>query len=249
MSKQNRMFMKSGSFSRIMKESDQAKGLQFPKQGAYKGGEVTALPPFEGAIKEENYLELLMKRRSSRNHTEVPMTQEQLAFLLWSMNSVQDFRGETKAHTLRLVPSGGARHTFEVYFAAINVEGLKPGLYHYLPLENVGKKRVSIEWIADLPSEEVLVDMVVGQAWAAKAGALFFVATIPYRGEWRYGSLAHRMIMTDLGYVGQNFSLSAAAMALGSCQMAGYDQDLCDQLFGLDGENEFLLIAMSAGSI
>jgi len=249
MSAQNREFMKSGSFGNIMKESDQALGKPFPVQGMKHGGKITTLPSFEAAVAHPFYLELLEKRRSSRAHTDVPMTKEQLAFLLWSMNSVQDFRGETKAHTLRLVPSGGARHTFEVYFAAINIEGLEPGLYHYLPLENVGERLATIERVGELPNREILVNMVVGQEWAVGAGALFFVATVPYRGEWRYGSLAHRMILTDLGYVGQNFSLSAAAMNLGSCQMAGYDQELCDQLFGLDGENQFMLICMSAGSI
>ena len=249
MSKQNRLFMKSGSFGSIMKESDQAKGVAFPKQGLTRGGEILVLPSFENSLMEGSYMALLEKRRSSRCHSDVPMTGGQLGFLLWSMNSIQDFRGETKAHTLRLVPSGGARHTFEIYFAAINVEGVKPGLYHYLPLENVGQKQVTIEKVGEIPPKEVLEKMLVGQGWATQAGALFFVSTIPYRGEWRYGSLAHRMILTDLGYVGQNFSLSAAALDLGSCQMAGYDQDLCDKMFGLDGINEFMLIAMSAGNI
>lgn len=249
MSTRNREFMKSGSFGSIMKESDQAKGVKFPAHGMKHGGELVELPSFEGVVANCSYMELLEKRRSSRNHTDVPMTGAQLAFLLWTMNSVQDFRGETKAHTLRLVPSGGARHTFEVYVAALNVAGLEPGLYHYLPLENVGEKRVTVEKVGELPDEETLMQMVVGQKWATGAGALFFVATVPYRGEWRYGDLAHRMIMTDLGYVGQNFSLSSTAMNLGSCQMAGYDQELCDRLFGLDGENQFMLICMSAGSI
>jgi len=245
----NREFMKSRSFAAVMRESDQAKGLPVPPHGIERGGAKTTLPEFTAnTLKEPSYVELLKLRRSQRDYTPNPISQQQLSFLLWSMYSVQDYRGATRAHTLRLVPSGGARHSFEIYFVALNIEGLKPGLYHYLPLDDVGIARATIEYIGVRPDDDTILRMMVGQEWALKAGALFFISTIPYRGEWRYDWLAHRMLMTDLGYVGQNFMLSCAALGLGSCQVAGYDQELCDQIFGLDGADEFFLIAMPVGT-
>jgi len=246
----NREFMKSRSFAAVMRESDQAKGLPVPPHATVRGGPKTVLPAFTlHTLNESSYVELLKLRRSQRDYTEKPITQEQLSFLLWSLYSIQDYRGATRAHTLRLVPSGGARHSFEIYFIAMNIEGLAPGLYHYLPLEDVGAERATIEYVGARPDDQTILQMMVGQEWALKAGAIFLISSIPYRGEWRYDWLAHRMLMTDLGYVGQNFMLSAAAMGLGGCQVAGYDQELCDQIFGIDGEDEFFLIAMPLGTI
>lgn len=247
--------MKSGAFPPVMAHTDQARGVPAPAPGLVRGGDTITLPSFTDVptapsnSADGSYPALLKARRSIREFTDAPITQAQLSFLLWSMYSVQKLIGQAKSTTLRPVPSGGARHTFEIYFLAINIADLAPGLYHYLPLFNVGEQRATIERIGELPSQEIRSQMLTGQDWTLTAGAIFFVASVPYRAEWRYGELAHRMIMTDLGYVGQDFMLSATAMGLGSCQIAGYNQDLCDAIFGLDGTNEFFLIAMPIGTI
>ena len=54
----------------------------------------------------------------------------ELSYMLWTCQGVKQIRGKKYA-TLRTVPSGGARHGFELYFVCQNVEGLTPGTYHY----------------------------------------------------------------------------------------------------------------------
>ena len=243
---ENRKFMHCPSFFERMAESDQTKGVAAPPFGKEIVGELTVLPPFDTVVSIDSYVKLLDIRRSKRKYTDKPMSKAELAFMLWSVNGIQEFRGEVA--TLRPSPSGGARHPFETYIAVKNVEGLEPGVYHYLPTENVGEKICTIQRVGDKISEERISDMLAGQTWAAKAPIVLFYSCIPYKAEWRYVEMAHRVALIDLGHAGQNAMFSAAALNLGSCCMAAYNQKLCDETLGFDGLNEYTVYAVAVGT-
>jgi len=245
----NRDFMKCPDFVNVTRQSDQEKELvQPPLSSKSKGNVIELSADFSNAVIQDSYTTLLDVRRSERIYDrDAEMTQIELAFMLWSTQGIQNIKGKNYA-TLRPAPSGGARHPFETYFLARNVEGLKPGLYHYLPLENVGKKCVHIEFIGDFPDyERRLTDMLEGQKWACDAPVVIFYSCVAYRAEWRYCNFAHRVVLIDLGHVGQNLMLSAAALGLGSCCMAAYNQKLCDDALGLDGYEEYTVYACAVG--
>ncbi|MCL2618689.1 MAG: SagB/ThcOx family dehydrogenase [Defluviitaleaceae bacterium] len=243
-----RQFMQGRAFYEMMSQSDQAKGLPNPPLGNEITGEITELPSFETVVTQPDYTTLLDTRRSERVYNDVPMSQEQLAFMLWSIQGVQMYRAANRIAVLRPVPSGGARHAFELYAAVRSVQGLRPGLYRYAPLQNVGEKRVSLEFIKPLEDHAASITaMLSGQSFAAKAAVVLFLSCVPYRCEWRYASASHRLMLMDAGHVGQNAMLSATALGLGSCCFAAFDQDVCDQTIGLDGTNEFTLYAVSVG--
>ncbi|MDR2570240.1 MAG: SagB/ThcOx family dehydrogenase [Oscillospiraceae bacterium] len=248
---QNRDFLKCPDFSIVMAGSDQEKELTQPPLCKSATGEIIEISAdFDDAIKCDSYTGLLDIRRSERVYDkDTPMTQNQLAFLLWSIQGVQSIKGANYA-TLRPVPSGGARHPFETYFLARNVDGLKPGIYHYLPLEHVGEKRVAIELVKEFTEDvDCVSDMLEGQKWASDAPVIVFLSCVAYRAEWRYTVFAHRVVLIDLGHAGQNLMLSAAAMGLGSCCMAAYNQKLCDDAIGLDGYEEYTVYACSVGKV
>ncbi|MDR0325805.1 MAG: SagB/ThcOx family dehydrogenase [Oscillospiraceae bacterium] len=244
----NRMFMKCPDLSDDGTKSDQELKLPQPPLEKAAVGEIIELPAFENAVRTTAYTDLLDNRRSGRAYSDMPATGEQLAFMLWSVQGVQAIRGANRYASLRPVPSGGARHPFEVYAAVLNVEGLKPGIYHYLPLEHVGEKRVSVEFTAPLDNAgDTITDMLAGQSWAAKAPFTLFFSCLPYRGEWRYREMAHRVMLIDLGHAGQNAMLSAAALGLTSCCCAAYDAARCDEVLGLDGLHEYTVYAVTVG--
>jgi len=231
-----------------MEESDQQRGITHPPHGKPISGELTLLPAFEDVVTCPSYVDLLDIRRSERIYTGEPMTQAQLAFMLWSAQGVQRYRDEARAFTLRPVPSGGARHPFELYAAVKNVEGLKPGLYRYAPMEHVGEKLAAVEFLHALDDYDNRVsDMLAKQKWASKAPAVLFFSCVPYRSEWRYTDAAHRVMLIDLGHAGQNVMLNAAALGLGSCCIAAYDQALCDEAFGFNGIDEYTVYAVTVG--
>jgi len=245
----NRKFMHCPNFFVKMKESDQSKGIRKPPYTKEVVGKKVTLPTFENVLTHTSYEKLLGIRRSIRNYTKDSISQEQLAFLLWSVHGMQDYRGENKDAILRPVPSGGARHPFEVYVAVRNVAGLKPGYYRYLSLENLCEKKVTLEFIKELPEnyKEEMKGMVAGQGWVTNAAVVLFFSCIPYRGEWRYVDMSHRVMLIDLGHIGQNGMLSAAALGLGSCNIAAYNQELCDQVLGFDGSEEYTVYILPVG--
>ena len=109
--------------------TDQQERLPMPPLAVRRGGEAIALPERDVAP----FGVLLENRCSRRSYDGKPLTLEELSFLLWAAQGV---KGVNEYRTLRTAPSGGARHPLELYVFVNSVEGLKPGVYHYLALEN-----------------------------------------------------------------------------------------------------------------
>ena len=220
---------------------------QPPLVKAPRAGNPIDLPrDFENLDMEDNLVQLLLKRKSSRVYTQEDMSLLQLSFLLWATQGVKDIRGKSYA-TLRTVPAGGARHPFETYLLVRQVEGLVPGMYHYLPMTH------QLELLSAQEDPQALLDFaeesLCGQRWAAKANVVFYWSFVPYRSEWRYGIFAHKLIMADMGHVGENLYLACAALGLGTCGIGAYDQALCDKAFQLDGEEEYTVYTQTVGTV
>jgi len=232
-----------------IEKSDQVQGIESPAPGNAVTGKLISLPPFTGIDKNRTYAELLDIRRSIKAYEDKPISAEQLGFILWSAQGAQAYKNEkSRTGTFRPTPIGGGLHPFETYIAVKHVTGLTPGLYRYVPLENVGEKQVSLEMMGTLDDyENKIATMLAGQKWVSKASAVLFFSCAPYRAEWRYGESAHRITLIGLGHVGQNVMLSAAAVGLGSCCLASYDQQLCDKTLGLDGVDEYTVYISAIG--
>lgn len=242
--KSNRQFMKSDFAESDYLSDQQKKVTQPPLTKAANGSEIIPLPKdFSDVMQESNYYTILQQRKSDRVFSDRAMTIPQLSFLLWTTQGIKEIRGKNYA-TLRFVPSAGARHPFETYLVVLNVESLKKGIYHYLPLEH------TIEFIESCHNlEKLLSDSLCGQDWALKSAVTFFYSAVPYRSEWRYSKDAHRVMLLDAGHVVQNLYLSSKAAGCGTCAIAAYDQMLADRLLKLDGENEFVIYAAPVGVV
>jgi SagB-type dehydrogenase family enzyme len=75
----------------------------------------------------------------------------------------------------------------------------------------------------------------------------FFWTAIPARMEWRYDLAAHKVMALDAGHVGQNLYLAVQSLGAGTCAIAAYDQEACDRLLGVDGDDEFTLYIAPVG--
>ncbi len=206
--------------------------------------QAAALPMDFSALDIDNdFLHVINSRASRRVYTQEPMSLLQISYLLWCCQGVKTLRGKSYA-TLRTVPSGGARHPFECYLALQRIEGLADGLYHYLPMTH------ELEFLGardDLP--DFITRSVSGQAWAAKAGAVFYFSCVFYRAEWRYGVWAHAPILMDSGHVTENLYLAATSLGLGGCAIAAVDPAAANDAFGLDGREETVFYAMPVGTV
>lgn len=184
--------------------------------------------------------EAITRRESVRAYSNAPLSVEELAAVLWAAQGVRAIISPECA--LRTVPSAGARHAFETYVAASRVAGLEPGLYRYLPFDGKLAQLADDENIALRAAAACLHQDCV----AAAAATLFWTA-IPARMEWRYDRASHKVIALDAGHVVQNVYLACTAMGAGACAIAAYDQDACDRLLRIDGNEEFTLYIASVG--
>jgi len=188
-------------------------------------------------------IDVIHSRMSHRAYTDESMTLEELSFLLWATQGIREV-AENGKYTRRTVPSGGARHSFETYLLVDRVEGLTPGLYRYLPVEHKLYSLHSIDDFAETVSEGCR-----GQKFVGTAAVVFAWTTIPYRAEWRYGHVAHKMIAMDSGHVCQNLYLACGAIGAGTCAVDAYTQEKMDALVDVNGEDEFVVYVAPVGKV
>ena len=202
------------------------------------------LPSDFGALPiDGDFLRIINSRKSHRVYTQKPISLLALSYLLWCSQGVKSVRGNRYA-TLRTVPSGGARHPFECYPLILNVEGLEPGLYHYLPMTH------RLEFLGMPENASTLVEQsLCGQRWAEKANVIFYYSCVFYRAEWRYGIWAHGPILMDSGHVTQNLYLAATSIGLGGCAIAAVDPGPANEALRLDGKEESVFYAMPVGTV
>jgi SagB-type dehydrogenase family enzyme len=184
--------------------------------------------------------EAIADRKSVRDYAATALTLEELAALLWATQGVRQVLSPSTA--LRTVPSAGARHAFETYLAVERVDGLHPGLYRYLPFDG---QLLQLRRDARIGSEAATA--CLGQDFVEAAAVTFFWTAIPARMEWRYDLASHKVIALDAGHVCQNLYLVCQSLGAGTCAIAAYDQEACDRLLEVDGEEEFTVYIAAVG--
>jgi SagB-type dehydrogenase family enzyme len=198
-------------------------------------------PPLQKPYSAHAKLIDLVARR--RRYTSEALTLQELSFMLWAAQGVHEISKKEDA-TRRTVPSGGSRHPFELYLAVNRVSELEPGLYRYLPLDH---KLCFLR--TDPQLSKKVTRACLKQAFVGK-GAVFFVWTaLPYRAEWRYSVVAHKMIALDAGHSCQNLYLAGEAIGAGVCAIGAYNQNELDALLEVDGKEEFAVYAGVIGKV
>lgn len=214
--------------------------LQRPYEG--EGPRIPLVPPESFSVGQMSLIEAIGRRQSRRAYTREALTLEELSFLLWATQGVHRITREGKA-TARTVPSGGARHPFETYPIVNRVEGVDPGIYRYLSLDH---ELVLLRQPANLPEA---VHRACLQPFVAEAAVVFVWSVVPYRSEWRYSFLSHKVIAQETGHLGQNLYLASEAIGAGACVLGTYDQKAIDALLAVDGEEEFVIYIAAAGKV
>lgn len=242
--KQYRNFLKANFDAWGDIESDQRNGLPNPplEKAISSAEQLISLPQIDkNSFQGTDLTTAILNRESVRKYNDVPMSLYELAYLLYMTHGVQKTFKNGIA-TKRTVPSGGARHPFETYLAIFNVEGLKPGIYHYLGLSHKLEFLFDIENLSDTLSEATFEQSFIG-----KGNVTFIWSAIPYRSEWRYHISAHKTLLLDAGHICQNLYLACQAIECGTVAIAAYDQEKMDKLLKLNGEDEFVVYLAPVG--
>jgi SagB-type dehydrogenase family enzyme len=182
---------------------------------------------------------LIRERRSLRKYAEQLLTLNELSFLLWVTQGVEEV--SEKHHTLRTVPSAGARHPFETYLLVNRVESLQPAVYRYLAIEHQLIPYLQGDYSVKL------AEACRKQNHIQTSAVTFFWSVIPYRTTWRYSERGYRYILLDAGHVCQNLYIAAESIGCGICAIAAYDDDAVNGLLKQDGSEQFIIYIASLG--
>ena len=238
-----RAFLKGDLWKRFDTfESDQRRGV--PAPAAQKPYPVDTRPvdlvaPERFTVGKTPLIDVIARRKSSRKFLPDRLSLEELSFLAWATQGV---RGPSEK--LRTVPSAGARHPFETYLIVNAVEGIEAGLYRYLPIDH---KLVPVR--RDVPDADRVTEACRGQKFCADCAVLFAWTALPYRTEWRYDIISHKMIALDAGHLCQNLYLACTAIGAGTCGIGAYDHAQFDELLGVDGKDEFTVYLAPVGKV
>lgn len=239
----NRDFMKSKFKDKVV--SDQNREIRQPAltKKIDEEGIIINLPKANKniLIKKEVH-DCINDRQSHRIYTDCLLSIDELSYLLWATQGVKEVKGDNA--TIRTVPSAGARHPFETYLAINRVEGLRKGVYRYLPIEN----ELLFMYEED-DIENKIQEGTLGRKTAGNAAVNFIWSCTPYRGEWRYDYRSHKVMLLDAGHVCQNLYTACEALGLGTCAIASYDQELMDNMTMIDGEEEFIIYMAPVGRV
>jgi SagB-type dehydrogenase family enzyme len=227
-------------------QSHQRKGIPPPplEKPYPKDGILTKLvKPGDTNLGNISLAKAIKQRESRRKYTSEPLTLEELSFLLWATQGVEQV-DKNKVWTKRTVPSGGARHPFETYLIVNRVKGLEPGVCRYLPIEH---KLLLVN--SNKPHPDNVSEACCGQSFVGESAVVFVWATIPYRAEWRYSVTSYKNIAVEAGHICQNLYLACEAIGAGACAILAYEQKAMDNLIGVDGENEFTVYLAPVGKV
>lgn len=205
---------------------------------AYKLYSLVDQVPLEKPSADDRLEEAIVRRRSVRHYTgealDLPTLSRLLRFGYGRTNEPGYYRA---------VASGGAVYPLEIYFAALNIEGLERGIYHY----NVEEHRLDVVSrqegrVDDLKRAIFFEDLEVD-----KAAAVFVVSAIFRRSTIKYQDRGYRMVLMEAGEAVQNLCLLATAQGWGGCLLGGFQDDNLSRALGIDGIDEAPLVPWVIG--
>lgn len=192
---------------------------------------VTAAGQLEAAV---------VNRRSLRRFGGDAMKLQDLARILYlTYGLVSPGRGA------RPIASGGGLYPLELYVTAVNVDGLRSGVYHY----NVEHHCLDVirREVADFDELEKILWLGDLEAPEASA-AIVYVTAILQRTTLKYGDRGYRLVLLEAGEAIHNIALLACQMNLACCPLGGFMDNMLSAYLEVDGVDEVPLVPLVIGA-
>lgn len=179
--------------------------------------------------------EAILKRRSSREFKDEPLTLFEISQILWSAQGITapEWGG-------RAAPSAGALYPLEIYLVARKAEGLLSGVYHFIPqghkLRKVSEGDLSLE----------LTTAALGQDPIKAAPVNLVITAIFERTTQKYGERGIHYVYMEAGHAAQNVYLQTQSLNLGTVTIGAFDDEEVKKLLKLS-PNEVPLYIMPIG--
>jgi SagB-type dehydrogenase family enzyme len=174
--------------------------------------------------------EALRSRRSTRTFPHKTLSLEQVSQLLWAA------QGVTGAFNERTAPSAGGTFPLEMYLVAGHIEGLTPAVYKYR------FRAHELVRVAGGDRRADLAESSLGQECVRRCSAAIVFSAVYKRTVDEYGDRGVRYVHMEVGHVGQNIHLQAAALGLGTVMVGAFDDDGVAAILELPEEESPLYI-------
>lgn len=180
--------------------------------------EYVDLPPprLKGEVSLE---EALLNRRSIRSYSKEVMTLKELSQLLWAGNGVTEPK-----RGFRTAPSAGALYPIDVYLVVNRVEGLREGVYRYIPKEH------KLEVVRVEPLSRKIYELALWQSAIMESSVVFVLVAFYERITWKYGQRGIRYAHMECGHIAQNILLQATALRLGAVPIGAFKEEIAGYL-------------------
>jgi SagB-type dehydrogenase family enzyme len=187
--------------------------------------------------------ELIRERVSCRAFRDQPISLAELATLLRTGYGITGVTDGGSLHIVdRPVPSPGGLYPLEVSVLVRSVDGLSPGIYHYVPFAD-GLEQVR----GDAVSPPQVSRLFLGQPWAAEAAVVLVLSAVCERSLTRYGDRGYRYLLLEAGHVAQNLVLAATGLRLGAVNLGAFLDDELSGVLCLDSASEIALYGTGIG--
>jgi SagB-type dehydrogenase family enzyme len=215
---------------------------QPPLVKTYPRRPAKALPQPDAPTGE--FLRVLLARKTHRDFSGQAMPLASLATLLrYTWGAMGTIASPNFGPLLQKTsPSGGARHPAEVYLAALDVDGLAPGLYHYNHVDHV------LERLRGGAMRAEVLRHTLDQEHVGNACAVCFMTAVFPRTMYKYRSpRAYRIVSLETGHLAQTFCLVATWLGLAPFSTAALADTAIERALGIDGVNESVLYVVGVG--
>ncbi len=168
----------------------------------------------------------LARRRSVRAFAPGGLALATIGQLAWAAQGVTD-----TATGYRTAPTAGGTRPVEVDLVVHGTAALPDGVYRYVPGEHALRQR--------LPGDRrgAVVDATLDQGFVGEAPVVMVLSAVAARTEPTFGAFTDRLIDMEVGHVGQNVSLQAVSLGLGTVVVAGIREvEMARALELADGE-------------
>ena len=215
------------------------KGQKLPKPNvckSYDSKEIVTLIKDDLHLSDRNLYDIIMSRRSIRQYENVNMTIQELSYLCKLTCSISKIG---PGYAFGVIPTGGATSSQETYLFINNVESVNRGLYHYK--KDTGDLELVREELTKIDVNKAILNQL------RDCAVVFFFTTTPYRAEYKYQYVSHKMLAIEAGHASQNLYLASESIGYGMVAIAAYDQKLSDELLQLNPEKEFVIYVATVG--
>ncbi|WRS29051.1 SagB/ThcOx family dehydrogenase [Actinomycetaceae bacterium MB13-C1-2] len=172
---------------------------------------------------------VLETRHSIRKFSDEPLSQEDLATLLWAGYGVRD-------DGRRTVPSAVAFYGLQLFVVVGEVRRIDSGIYSWNPQTN----GLNLMSSGDLRFQ--LQKATSGQEVVADAPATLVFAASEKYGE-RFGDRGEAFAANEVGFSVQNTLLTAVALGLGAVPVGGFSASEVADSLGIQGSGKpYLLV-------